>query len=436
MNLISSRNLNKRKIGRKMKMKLITAFLMQSSSSVAAFHATLPQHISSSFLCSKCLNHQSQRMLYKQFILDDHDGFLLNSDPNSLNYSPYDEMKKINTRQAALSSVLHAPNEINLNQFHRPTIIGHRGSVYEEPENTLRGFEAAYESGCEGVELDVFLLKCGTLIAFHGGGPDEDPGQLLDYCGVNGNILDFTAEEARELKFSPTCDEFVCPKDKLFNDNAFIPTLKEVLEASKKSGYILKLELKGPGTAEPVLNLVEEMDMAEKCHFSSFNHERIARIRQLRPEKNVDGTHKYKTGALFKNGMPDNYIELAMDAGASEVHLKYDTATKEKIEAIHDAGMNSMVWFRGPVGMKEDATYKYYDVGNEDENMYLTLLSTGVQSLCVNRPNVLSNLLDKIEKYKKLDENFIINIGGNTPILQDIIFDRTENRTEFLSLVA
>ena len=79
---------------------------MQSSSSVAAFHATLPQHISSSFLCSKCLNHQSQRMLYKQFILDDHDGFLLNSDPNSLNYSPYDEMKKINTRQAALSSVL------------------------------------------------------------------------------------------------------------------------------------------------------------------------------------------------------------------------------------------------------------------------------------------------------------------------------------------
>jgi len=130
-----------------------------------------------------------------------------------------------------------------------------------------------------------------------------------------------------------------------------------------------------------------------------------------------------------------------MDAGASEVHLKYDTATKEKIEAIHDAGMKSMVWFRGSVGMKEDVTYKYYDVGNEDENMYLTLLSTGVQSLCVNRPNVLSNLLDKIETYRKLDDSLIINIGHNTPILQGVMNDKTvhtqqENRTEFLSVVA
>ena len=325
-----------------------------------------------------------------------------------------------------------------MNILHRPTIIGHRGSIYEEPENTIRGFEVAHAIGCEGVELDVFLLKCGTLIAFHGGGPDEDPGQLHEYCGINGNILDYTVEEARKLKFSPLCEEYACPKDKLAADYAFIPTLKEVLEAAKKLGWTLKLELKGPGTAEPVLKLVEEMDMVDNCHFSSFKHERISKIRQLRPQKNADGTYKYKTGALFKDSLPDNFIQLALSAGASEVHLKYDTCTKERIDAIHSNGMNSMAWLRGPVGMKEDVTYKYYDVGNEDEMMYLTLMSTGVRSICLNRPKVILDLLDKIEEMKKQDEEVIMSIGTILSMqnVHDTALYAQENRTEFFRAVA
>jgi hypothetical protein len=77
--------------------------------------------------------------------------------------------------------------------------------------------------------------------------------------------------------------------------------------------------------------------------------------------------------------------------------LKYDTCTTSRVSEIHASGMGSMAWFRGPMGMKEDVAEKYRDLGNEDEDMYLAVMKTGVGSLCVNRPNVLVNLIKKLK---------------------------------------
>jgi len=66
----------------------------------------------------------------------------------------------------------------------------------------LSSFEHAANIGCDAVELDVFLLKCGTLVIFHGGGP-ENLGSLDDHCGVLGNILDLTYEQVQSLKMNP-----------------------------------------------------------------------------------------------------------------------------------------------------------------------------------------------------------------------------------------
>ena len=106
----------------------------------------------------------------------------------------------------------------------RPKMYGHRGSIYEEPENTIRSFQKALNHGVEGVELDVFRLRSGEIAVFHGDGGDKLPGGLKGYCGVDGSILDLTAEEARELGFQG--DAHVCPEEKL--EGAQIPMLEEV----------------------------------------------------------------------------------------------------------------------------------------------------------------------------------------------------------------
>jgi len=71
---------------------------------------------------------------------------------------------------------------------HKIEIIGHRGSPYTALENTARSFLHAAQAGADGVELDVFLLKCGTLVVFHGSGSDDTPGLLNSYCDIPGSM--------------------------------------------------------------------------------------------------------------------------------------------------------------------------------------------------------------------------------------------------------
>lgn len=278
----------------------------------------------------------------------------------------------------------------------RPWIVGHRGCLYEELENTRQGFQKTFEMGADAVELDVFLLKCGTLIVFHGGGTDENPGHLLDYCNVNKGILDLTYEEALELTFNPKYAEFGCTSEKTLA--GWIPTLEEVLVDAKESGLHVKVELKGPETVVPTLEAVERLEMASQVSYASFDHDRIAHLRKLRPDKTM-----YPTGALF-NDLPHDFLDQAERAGATEIHLRYDTCHKNIISRIHNAGYGSMAWFRGPIGMANDCQDRFWDVGNEDESMYEAMLRTGVQQMCINRPDVLAQLRQKLLTTTKRDE--------------------------------
>ena len=268
----------------------------------------------------------------------------------------------------------------------RPWIVGHRGTLYQELENTREGFRQCAVMGCDAVELDVFRLKCGTVVVFHGGGTDENPGDLWDYCKTRGSILDLTYEEAKQLTFNTDFAEFACPTGK--TSSGTIPTLEEVLMDAKESGMHIKIELKGPGTVEPTLELVERLDVVAQCSFSTFDLDRLALLRKLRPQKAESGEYIYKTGALF-NDLPSDFVEQATKVGASEIHLRYDVCTPQAIQRIHEAGFGSMCWFRGPIGMASDVKEKYWDVGNEDEGMYDAVLRSGVQQMCVNKPDVL-----------------------------------------------
>mmetsp|Transcript_16079 Transcript_16079/g.22067 ORF Transcript_16079/g.22067 Transcript_16079/m.22067 type:complete len:372 (-) Transcript_16079:411-1526(-) len=269
-------------------------------------------------------------------------------------------------------------------------VLGHRGSMYQELENTRRGFQLVSEMGCNGFELDVFLLSCGTLVVYHGGGSDANPGLLDGYCHAEGSILDYKADEVSRIKFNADSDKFVCCPDKI--RNAYIPTLEEVLLDARETDVMVKIELKGSGTAEPAVRLVEKLDMTDQVAFSSFDHDRIATVRKMRPELNDDGTHMVRTGALFNHDISDNFVEEARKVGASEVHFRYDTCTRERVEKAHEAGMDTMAWFRGPIGMGQDLTGRYKNLGCEGEEMYRIVMASGVQSMCVNRPDVLLDM--------------------------------------------
>ena len=216
-----------------------------------------------------------------------------------------------------------------------------------------------------------------------------------------GSVLDYTYHELRtKFQFNKFHSEFGCGpsiiSDLQQRQECYIPTLEEVLLDAKRNNLVVKIELKGPNTATPTVELVERLDMVHLCHYSSFNLSQIHTVRELRPQRcSVTGDYVYKTGALFDQ-VPDNYIDLALDAGASEVHLKYSACTKSRVEEIHSAGMDSMCWFRGPIGMADDVRTKFYDVGNEDESMLSVVMATGVRKMCLNKPDVLIGMLNRM----------------------------------------
>jgi glycerophosphoryl diester phosphodiesterase len=335
--------------------------------------------------------------------IDNHDSVSLQS---TIDRSTHDVLveSKVADREKSLVAKLEV--DPNTTPAHRPHVIGHRGALYRELENTLQSFKTSHDLGCDAVELDVFLAKCGELIVFHGGGTDQNPGCLRDYMNLDASIADFTAADARTLAFNPHYEEFGCGPERIRYKHetglAYIPTLREVLvELRDSTDLKITIELKGEGTEMPALALVEELDMVGRCQFSSFHHSRINAIRELRPHRKQDGSHVYRTAALFADNLPEDFVAMALGVGASSVHLKYDTATKSRIDRIHAAGMSSMIWMRGPIGMREDTSEKYHDVGDEDEAMYRTIMATGVQAMCINKPDLLVEMIgrraDKLE---------------------------------------
>jgi glycerophosphoryl diester phosphodiesterase len=288
----------------------------------------------------------------------------------------------------------------------RPQVVGHRGALHQHLENTVPGFVQCALWNCDAVELDVFALsrdhenendKDAIVMVFHGNDAHaRGPGGLAGYIlgedenddpitSSDRNICDLTFAETQQLQFNPHFAEFPCPTESILS--ARIPTLDQVLKALEPYPSMqVKIELKGPSNSvvAPVLAVVERLDMTSRCSYSSFDLNVLRQLRALRPDAII--------GALFAAPTPSDYLEQAHACGASEIHLRYDECTWQRVSEIHAAGLGSMAWTRGPVGMAHDL---YHDVGTtEGDECYQALVETGVQQICCNKPDILLRMLD------------------------------------------
>ena len=103
--------------------------------------------------------------------------------------------------------------------------FAHRGLHNKNvPENSLRAFQGAVDRRL-GIELDIQLSKDGEVMVFH-------DFTLNRVAGVDGKVINFTAEELGKMSLGGQDDG--------------IPTLKQVLEAV--DGQVpLIIEIKIPG---------------------------------------------------------------------------------------------------------------------------------------------------------------------------------------------
>ena len=191
-------------------------------------------------------------------------------------------------------------------------LTGHRGAAKLEPENTLLSIQKAIDLGVDQVEIDVHLTRDQHLVVIH----DTTVDRTTDGQGA---VANFTLAEVQQLDAGK---------------GERIPTLQEVMDLVRGK-VILQIELKGPNTAKPVIQAVEQNSMVNEVLLTSFVHDRLRETGQLNPN--------LRLGALWAAPPPDA-CEQAIDMGAEAIHIQHLNIDPQLVQKAHTHGLKIRAW--------------------------------------------------------------------------------------------
>ncbi|HMK06105.1 MAG TPA: glycerophosphodiester phosphodiesterase family protein [Flavobacterium sp.] len=201
--------------------------------------------------------------------------------------------------------------------MHQILNIGHRGAKGYLPENTLASFQKALDLGVDGVELDVHLSSDGEIIVIH----DETIDRTT---GAKGFV---NALSLRELKGFPIENELE------------IPTLAEVFDLINQQCFI-NVELKGNGTAAPVVKLIENYISEKNWNYediivSGFDWNALQEVAHLNP--------KIRIGILTATDL-ELAIGFAEFIHAYAVHPYFHLLTAQNTIQMQQKGFRVFPW--------------------------------------------------------------------------------------------
>jgi len=189
--------------------------------------------------------------------------------------------------------------------------IGHRGAKGYQPENTLVSFQKAIDLNVDGIELDVHLSSDGEIIVIH----DETIDRTTNGKGF---VNQLTTLDLKKYE---------------------IPTLIEVLELINQNCFI-NIELKGNGTAKPVVDLISHY-IADKNWIStdflvsSFDWKMLEEVHLVNP--------KIRIGVLTEESI-SAALAFAKKIKAFSIHPDYRLLSKENVALMQENEFEVYAW--------------------------------------------------------------------------------------------
>jgi glycerophosphoryl diester phosphodiesterase len=276
-----------------------------------------------------------------------------------------------------------------------PTLFdlqGHRGARGLKPENTLPGFEVAFDLGVTTVETDLHLTSDGEVVIFH------DPvvsGRLCSpapfppasvSCLTLAELRHYRADRNPDPRRFPDQDTSVTPRAASFAERHGIdpytpPTLAELFafaaEFPRPARFDLELKRVpgrperiggAPGQLEQrVLEAIRAAGMVERCSVRSFDHRSVSALRQLEP--------RLTAAVLIAGTAPVAPARLAHDADAQIYCPDVDFLDEMQVRQCHAEDVRVVPW-----------------TVNDPED-WLRLLDWGVDGITTDFPDRLAHLL-------------------------------------------
>ena len=202
-------------------------------------------------------------------------------------------------------------------EMNKPLVIGHRGAMGHETENTLASVQKALDLGVDMIEIDVFEISSGEIMVFHDDTVDRltnGPGKIEEY-----NIFDL---------------------NKLTLDGGHkIPMLQDVLKLIDNK-VALNIELKGANTSDRV-NFIMEYYIKERNWspenfiISSFNWDELRAMRKINKDVAI---------AVLTEKNPLDALSIAKALKAEAINPYFKDLTKDVVNEINDAGFKIYTW--------------------------------------------------------------------------------------------
>ncbi len=198
-----------------------------------------------------------------------------------------------------------------------PLVIGHRGAMGHETENSLASVRKALELGVDMIEIDVFKIKSGEIAVFH----DE---RMERITNGGGRIEEYDIVELKMLKLE---------------GNHGIPQLQDVLKAIDHK-VRLNIELKGSNTADRVNFIINSYIKnngwaMQDFLISSFKWDELKEMRRLNSEVPI---------AILTEADPLEALSIAEELRAEAINPYFMTLNNSNVARMQDAGFKIYTW--------------------------------------------------------------------------------------------
>jgi len=251
----------------------------------------------------------------------------------------------------------------------RFNVQGHRGARGLRPENTLPGFEFAFDVGVTSIETDVHLTKDQVPVLVHD--PVIGNGTLIAAMTL-AELRAFRVDSNPDLARFPDQQAVAGPASAEYAASRAIhpfsiPTLADLFafadayagamgqragktDAQRQNAahVYFDLDLKrvpfcpqtigddGTALEEKVLQEVDLGDMLSRIAVRCFDHRIVRYLAQREPA--------VRTGVLIARAAPVRPADLLEAAGAQVYCPEYHFVDAEVVQQIHDAGKTILPW--------------------------------------------------------------------------------------------
>ena len=198
----------------------------------------------------------------------------------------------------------------------KPLVIGHRGAMGHETENTLASVQKALDLGVDMIEIDVFILKSGEVVVFH----DKTVDRLANATGP--------IEEYHYFHVSQM----------VLDGNHKIPLVQNVIDLVDTKAR-LNIELKGKGTSDRLNHIINVRLQRgwplDNFIISSFDWDELREMRRRNPDIPI---------AVLTEGDPLAALEVAKELNAEAINPGFGNLDGETVRKIQEAGFKVYTW--------------------------------------------------------------------------------------------